>query len=49
MNGVMPGSAEDLGDLKKSGSWVSDLDGASWFLGLAEARLVLVYGMPMRW
>ena len=30
-------------------NWVSDLDGASWFLDLAEARPVGVYEMCRTW
>ena len=38
----MPGSAEDLGDLKKKAvSWDWDLDEASQFSELAEARPVV--------
>ena len=35
-------------DLKRN-SWDLDSDEASWFLELAEARAVWVYGMPARW
>ena len=36
-------------DLKKALSWDLDLDEASWFSELTEARPVGVYGMPTCW
>ena len=38
-----------FGDLEKTVSWDLDLDEASWFSELAEARPVGAYGMPARW
>ena len=39
---VMPGSAEDFGDLKKSSSWDSSLQEGSWFVGVYELCRVFV-------
>ena len=48
VNDVMPGSAGDFGDLKKKQSWVWDLDEASRFSELAEARPVVCGGGAAR-
>ena len=46
VNAVMPGSAEDLGDLRKAVSWIPASKRESWDSELGEARRLCTLRAP---